>query len=341
MRKTGGILASVALLGASLFVGPAASANPVSITGGGSSFAGGIFTACAAAYTKNTVTYTPSSSGTGRSAFANGSITFAGSDAGYGATDKKPSGFTYVPVIGGPIAIVFNVPGVKSLNLDAATIGAIFSGKITKWNDAAIKKLNPRAALPDATITPVYRSSNSGTTENFSNYLAQNKVAGWTKSGSWSTATGLSTPVGSGQSTSALLADKVDTTTNSIGYADLVDIKKKALPTAALRNGSGQFVQPTAAAAARYLAAQTVGVKDKGLVNIDFTKKVRGGYNLSILTYMVAPTDASDTAKALAVKDFAKYILNTCAPARAADLGYVALTGALKTTALRLTDSID
>lgn len=340
MRKTGGLLASVALLGASLFVGPAASAAPVSITGGGSSFAGGIFTACAAAYTTNTVTYTASSSGTGRSAFANGSITFAGSDAGYGASDKKPSGFTYVPVIGGPVAVVFNVPGVKTLNLDAATIGNIFSGKITKWNDAAIKKLNPKAALPDATITPVYRSSNSGTTENFSDYLVQNKVAGWTKSGSWSTATGLKTPVGSGQSTSSLLADKVSSTTNSIGYADLVDIKKKAMPTAAVKNGSGQFVLPTAAAAARYLAAQTVGVKDKGLVKIDFTKKVKGGYNLSILTYMVAPTDSSDTAKAAAVKDFAKYILNSCAPSKAADLGYVALTGALKTTAVRLTDSI-
>lgn len=340
MRKTGGLLASVALVGASLFVGPAASANPVSITGGGSSYAGGILTACAAAYTKNTVTYTPSSSGTGRSNFANGSITFAGSDAGYGASDKKPSGFTYVPIIGGPIAVVFNVPGVKSLNLDAKTTGEIFTGKITKWNDAAIKKLNPKAALPNATITPVFRSTNSGTTENFADYMAQNKVAGWTKSGTWATATGLKTPVGSGQATNALIADKVEATTNSIGYADLVDIKKKALPTAALRNGSGQFVLPTAAAAARYLAAQTVGVKDKGLVKIDFTKKVRGAYNLSILTYMIAPTDSSDTAKAAAVKDFAKYILNSCAPSKAADLGYVALTGALKTTAVRLTDSI-
>ena len=144
-----------------------------------------------------------------------------------------------------------------------------------------------------------------------------------------------------GAATSAALADKVASTANSIGYADLVDIKKKSLATAALRNGAGQFVQPTAQAAAKYLAAQAVDVKGKGIVTIDFTKKVPGAYNLSILTYMIAPTDASDTTKALAVKDFANYIVKSCAPAKAADLGYVALTGALKSSALMLIGSID
>ncbi len=341
MRKTSGLLATVAILGSALLAGPAAQAAPVAITGGGSSFAAGIITTCAAAYTTNTVTYTASSSGTGRSNFANGSINFAGSDAAYNATDKKPSGFVYVPIIGGPVAIVFNIPGVKTLNLDATTAGSIFSGKITKWNDAAIKKLNPKAALPASTINVNYRSSNSGTTQNVANYLFQNKAAGWSVSQSWATASGQSTPVGAGAATSAALADKVASTANSIGYADLVDIKKKSLATAALKNGAGQFVQPTAQAAAKYLAAQAVDVKGKGLVTIDFTKKVPGGYNLSILTYMIAPTDASDTAKALAVKDFANYIVKSCAPAKAADLGYVALTGALKSSALMLIGSID
>lgn len=341
MRKTSGLLATVAILGSALVAGPAAQAAPVAITGGGSSFAAGIITTCAAAYTENTVTYTASSSGTGRSNFANGSINFAGSDAAYNPTDKKPSGFVYVPIIGGPVAIMFNVAGVKNLNLDATTVGAIFSGKITKWNDPAIKKLNPKAALPDATINVNYRSSNSGTTQNVANYLFQNKATGWSVSQSWATASGQTTPVGAGAATSAALADKVASTANSIGYADLVDIKKKNLTTAALRNGAGQFVQPTAQAAAKYLAAQAVDVKGKGIVTIDFTKKVPGAYNLSILTYMIAPTDASDTTKALAVKDFANYIVKSCAPAKAADLGYVALTGALKSSALMLIGSID
>ncbi|MEY2674820.1 MAG: hypothetical protein RL645_391 [Actinomycetota bacterium] len=341
MRKTSGLLATVAILGSALIAGPAAQAAPVSITGGGSSFAGGILTACAAAYTTNNVTYTPSSSGTGRSNFANGSTTFAGSDAAYGATDKKPAGFVYVPVIGGPVAIMFNVAGVKTLNLDAATVGKIFSGKITKWNDAAIKKLNPKAKLPDATINVNYRSSNSGTTENFTNYLAQNKAAGWSKNQAWATASGQTTPVGAGAATSSALADKVASTANSIGYADLVDIKKKSLTVAALKNGAGQFVQPTAQAAAKYLAAQSVDVKGKGIVTIDFTKKVPGAYNLSILTYMIAPTGSTDSVKAAAVKDFANYVVKSCAPAKAADLGYVALTGALKSSALMLINSID
>lgn len=341
MRKTSGLLATVAILGSALIAGPAAQAAPIAITGGGSSFAAGIITTCAAAYTTNTVTYTASSSGTGRSNFANGSTTFAGSDAAYGATDKKPAGYVYVPIIGGPVAIMFNVAGVKTLNLDAVTTGAIFSGKITKWNDAAIKKLNPKAKLPDATINVNYRSSNSGTTENFANYLVQNKATGWTKSQAWATATGQKTPVGAGAATSSALSDKVASTANSIGYADLVDIKKKSLTVAALKNGKGQFVQPTAQAAAKYLAAQAVDVKGKGIVTIDFTKKVAGAYNLSILTYMVAPTGSTDSAKAAAVKDFANYIVKSCAPAKAADLGYVALTGALKSSALMLIGSID
>ena len=343
MRITKRFSAAIAIATALVLTATAttsASAAGVAITGGGSSFAAGIVTSCAAAYTTNNVTYTASSSGTGRTNFANGSIGFAASDAGYGSTEKKPSDMVYVPFIGGPIAIMFNLKGVKQLNLDAATAGDIFTGKIKTWNDAKLKALNPRATLPAAAIYVNYRSSNSGTTENLSNYFAQNKVAGWTKSTAWATATGQKVPVGAGAATSAALADKVASTANSIGYADLVDIKKKSLTTAALKNGAGQFVTASAASAAKYLAAQTVDVKSKGLVNIDFTKKVAGGYNLTILSYLIAPTSADDANKGKAVRDFASYILKSCAPAKAADLGYVALSGAIKSSALMLVSSI-
>src|SRR6185312_108169 len=80
-----------------------------------------------------------------------------------------------------PIAIAYNVEGLNDLKLDAATIAGIFSGKITKWNDAKIAALNAGAALPDAAITVVRRSDDSGTTQNFTEYLAANAKDVWTE----------------------------------------------------------------------------------------------------------------------------------------------------------------
>ena len=98
--------------------------------------------------------------------------TFAGCAAGTKAID--------LPVYISPIAIVYNVDGVDDLNLDAATIAGIFSGTITTWNDPAIAALNPDATLPSAPITVVHRSDDSGTTKNFTDYLAQNAPTVWT-----------------------------------------------------------------------------------------------------------------------------------------------------------------
>jgi phosphate transport system substrate-binding protein len=166
MRKTAGILAAVAIAASALIAAPA-NADTVTITSGGSSFSAGIMSTCAANYTDAKVTYTSSASGTGRTNFANGTFDFAGSDGTFAATDSKPAGTAYVPVLGGPIAIIYNVDGVNNLRLDAPTIAGIFLGKITKWNDTALAKLNPGVKLPAATITPEYRNAKSGTNGNF------------------------------------------------------------------------------------------------------------------------------------------------------------------------------
>ena len=337
MRKFSAVLASVALIGTVALAGPAANAAE-SITGAGSSFAGGILTTCAASYTKDTVTYTPNSSGTGRSGFAAGTIDFAGSDAAYAEADKKPAAFTYVPVVGGPVAIIFNLPGIGTLKLTPVVIGNIFSGKTTKWNDPAIAMLNKGVALPEDAINVVYRSTKSGTTENFSNYLVANKGRGWVSSGTWATATGQTSPVGTGAPTSSELVAKVKATGFSIGYADLSDANKKGLPFAAVRNVAGEYVKPSALTGGKFLAAQKVGTD--GLVNLNFAAKIKGAYNLTIVTYLLAPTASTNAAKATAVKDFASYVLKTCAPAKAANLGYVALSGAAKTAALNLVATI-
>ncbi|MDR6169306.1 ABC-type phosphate transport system substrate-binding protein [Curtobacterium sp. SORGH_AS776] len=136
-----------------------------------------------------TVNYSPDGSGAGRKNFISGAADFAGSDAalkdeelaGSFALCAADSKAIDIPVYISPIAIAYKVDGVKDLTLDAKTIAGIFSGKITKWNDSQIADLNKDATLPDANITVVHRSDDSGTTQNFSEYVAANAKDVWTE----------------------------------------------------------------------------------------------------------------------------------------------------------------
>jgi phosphate transport system substrate-binding protein len=337
MRKTAGILAAVAIAASALIAAPA-NADTVTITSGGSSFSAGIMSTCAANYTDAKVTYTSSASGTGRTNFANGTFDFAGSDGTYGATETpKPAAdsFRYIPVVGGPIAIVFNVKGVPSLRLDSTTIGSIFRGTISKWNDKAIAALNPTAKLPATEIAVQYRGTKSGTNGNFAGYLAANKAAGWKNDQTWAIATGLTSPVGTSAPDNAAVAVNVSKTDSSIGYVDLKDAVALGLKAAAVKNNAGQFLLPSSATSAKFLS--NMPVADNGVVTIDWAKAVPGGYNASLITYAIVNTGKA-SANGSATKAFIQYVLNTCVPANAAKLGYVALAGsqALKAKALAL-----
>jgi phosphate transport system substrate-binding protein len=326
MRKISGIIAASALVASVLFVGPAANAE--TITGGGSSYMAAIQKVCSAAYTAHSVTYTSSSSGTGKTNFATGAAQFGGSDSLY-APGTEPANFTYVPVVGGPIGIIYNVDGVTSLNLTPKLIGDIFTAKITKWNDPKIKAVNKTSAskLPDTQIQIVYRASTSGTTNNFANYLSQTVGGAWKANDTWALASGSST--GTAAAGSAVMVSTVKSLKNSIGYADLADAATAGIPFAAVQNGAKQFIKPSVNASKLFIGKQLMN--SNGVVLFDYNEVVKGGYNLSLLAYGLAPTKAG-TAKATAVQEYLNYFLNTCAPKEAAQLNYVALSGnALKT----------
>lgn len=346
-------LAALALTASLIGSGVAANAAGTTISGEGSSFAGGILTACAIDYNSDdakntngdTVSYTASSSGAGRTSFANGTKPYGASDWSYADADTKPSDLIYVPLVGGPIAIAYNLPGIASgLKLDAPTLGKIFRGDITTWNDAAIKKLNPKVSLPSNNIIVNYRSGSSGTTQNLSNWLIANKATGWTNSGTWATATGVATPVGNSEANSAALVTDTHSKKYSIGYADLKDTLGKALTFAAIKNADGSFVLPTVAGAAKFLAQQKIAAN--GLVKFAYATKfakskvkavaaiAKTAYSLSLVTYGLAHNNPSTDNSAVA--RFFKYVINTCAPTYAGDLKYVALTGALKNAAVAL-----
>jgi phosphate transport system substrate-binding protein len=336
MRRSASAIATVSALVASVVLVAPASNAAETITSGGSSYANSILTTCAAAYKTDTVTYASSNSGTGRTNFRSGTFDFAAADAPYSATDVKPENFTYVPLVGGPIAIMFNVEGVKSLNLTAKVLGGILNGRYTTWNDDAIQSLNPKAKLPSDKINVLYRSGSSGTTQALANYLRANGASGWKDNGTWATAAGFGStpPVGSSASNSQTLVEGVKTTKNSIGYADLSDAAAKGIPFAAIRNPLGAYVLPSSKTASTFLGTQKVSAN--GLINIDYKRAVKGGYNVSLLTYAVAPTAAKNPAKGAAVKKFLTYVINSCSPAKAVGINYSPLSASVKAKALQL-----
>ena len=260
-----------------------------------------------------TVNYDAAGSGAGVQQFTAGATDFAGSDkaldpsAGEIAAAKKRCGADAieVPDYISPIAIIFNVPGVKSLKLDGPTIAKIFAGKITSWNDPAIAAQNKGTKLPATHISPVHRSDESGTTNNFTDYLHQAGGSAWT----WPAAEVW--PIKSGEAangTSGVVA-AVKAGAGTIGYADAS--QAGGFAKVAVKVGSS-YVGPSAAAAAKALAASPLA---KGrpandiAVNVDRTTTAKGAYPVLLTSYLIAcPTYPK--GKADAVKSLLSYIVS-------------------------------
>ncbi|MEN9967052.1 MAG: hypothetical protein RL036_285 [Actinomycetota bacterium] len=327
-RSLVGILAAVALVGTVGLTGTAASAA-ATLKSSGSSFANGIMQACKTNVGGVDLTYTSTGSGTGRSQFAAKTTDFGMTD-GLFTPGTQPGNFVYVPLVGGPVAIVVNVPGVKTLNLTGDLIGKLYTGKITKWNDPAIVKENKGVKLPALAVQPVYRSGSSGTSENFTNYLAQIAQSGWVKNGTFASA---NTVVGTSAATSTVLVTTVKSTAGAFGYADLSDVTAAKLTYASIKNGAGQFVKPDVRTAKAFLAVQRVA--SNGVVTYDYKAPVRGAYPLSLISYAIAFKNGNKD-----VQNYLKAFVNTCAPTEATKLSYVAIDGQLKKTALNLIDLI-
>lgn len=198
-----------------------------------------------------TVNYNPVGSGTGRTDLYSNTVLYAGSDSPIPAKEKSkvPAGKTvlYFPVQIGPIAIAYNVSGVSGLKLDATTLAGIFSGKITTWNNAAIKALNPGANLPSSSINLEVRSDSSGTTANFSQYLVDAAPSAWSLGTSSIVSFPKSAHANSGGSA---VAAAVKATSNSIGYVDFSTATATGLTSASIKNTAGDFVAPSSASAA-------------------------------------------------------------------------------------------
>ncbi|KYG25324.1 phosphate ABC transporter substrate-binding protein [Bradyrhizobium sp. AT1] len=217
------------------------------ITGAGATFPFPIYSKWADAYKKETgngLNYQSIGSGGGIKQIQAKTVTFGASDAPLKAEQLEKDGLVQWPMVMGAIVPVVNLEGVKpgELVFDGETLANIYLGKITKWDDAAIKKLNPNAKLPSEAITVVRRSDGSGTTFNFTNYLSK-------ASADWKSRVGEGTavewPVGVGAKGNEGVSGNISQTKNSIGYVEYAYAKQNKLTYTGLVNKAGKPVQPT------------------------------------------------------------------------------------------------
>lgn len=262
-----------------------------------------------------TINYSPDGSGAGREAFTSGAVQYAGSDrpfkdeemgAGKFAKCTAESNALNLPVYVSPIAVIFNVEGVDSLKLDADTVAGIFAGAITKWNDPKIVATNPDAKLPDANITAVHRSDDSGTTNNFTDYLAQAAPTVWTQPAADTFPAAFGGEAAKG--TSAVV-DAVTTGTNTIGYADASAAGK--LGHAELKVGDA-WLKPTAEAAAKIVDESAVlpgrGEHDLAL---KLNRLSKDAYPAVLVSYALVCQTYKDAKDAELVKGFIGYAAST------------------------------
>ncbi|WP_396643353.1 phosphate ABC transporter substrate-binding protein PstS [Microbacterium sp.] len=261
-----------------------------------------------------TVTYDPSGSGAGRESFQAGAVGFAGSDRAFSAEEiaegpfdgcVEGTGIIEIPSYISPIAVIFNLEGIESLNMDAATIAGLFAGTITNWNDPAIAALNEGVDLPDLAVTPVHRADDSGTTENFTDYLFQAAPDVWTEEpdGVWPFATGEAA-----QGTSGVVS-AVEAGQGAVTYADAS--RAEGFGTVAVQIGD-EFVEFSPEAAAAIVDASPVAEgRTAGDLAIELDRTPdEAAYPIVLVSYMIACEEYVDAATAPLVKGFLEYVIS-------------------------------
>ncbi len=238
-------LAAILALGAAAGV-----ASAVDISGAGATFPYPVYAKWAEAYKAKTgdgLNYQSIGSGGGIKQIKASTVTFGASDKPLEPKDLNDSGLLQWPMVIGGVVPVVNVPGIKAgtLELDGPTLASIYMGEIAKWNDARIKALNPKVALPDLAIAPVYRSDGSGTNFLFTNYLS---TVSPTFKGKIGANASVEWPTGIGAKGNEGVANMTTQTSGAIGYVEYAYAKQNSMAYVRLKNKAGKVVAPEAAA---------------------------------------------------------------------------------------------
>jgi phosphate transport system substrate-binding protein len=261
------------------------------------------------------IAYDPVGSGGGREQFnAGGKTAYAGTDSSFADTELtaaqdrcKQSGgeFVQIPVYISPIAVIYNLPDVTDLQLSPDTLAGIFKQEITKWNDPAIAADNPDATLPDTDITPVNRSDDSGTTANFTDYLAQ------TAPDTWTFPADDTFPVKGGEAAEGTsgVVEAVTQGDGTIGYADASQAGD--LGIASIKVGS-DYVAPSPEGATASVDESKESVEGKYVFSyaINRTTTNTSAYPLVLVSYDAACTAYDDSSTGAIVNGYLNYVIS-------------------------------
>jgi len=322
---------AVAFSAAALLSGIAA-AQSVDLTGAGATFPYPIYSKWFADYAQSTgvkINYQSIGSGGGIRQLSEQTVDFGASDSPMSdqeLANAKGGAVLHFPTVMGAVVITYNVPGViKPINLSGDVIADIFSGKVTKWNDAQIVAQNRGVALPNSDILVVHRSDGSGTTYIFSDYLTA-------VSPSWAGTLGkgkeIKWPVGLGGKGNEGVAGQVKQTPGSIGYVELAYAKQNKLPYASVRNAQGRYVSPTIAS----VTAAAAGVKLPK--NTDYRVSIvnapgKDSYPISSMTWILVYQNQLDRVKGQKLIDFLRWAY-TSGEKSAESLDYAPLPAAMR-----------
>ncbi|WP_445168527.1 phosphate ABC transporter substrate-binding protein PstS [Mycolicibacterium sp. Dal123E01] len=280
------------------------------------------------------LSYNPTGSGAGVTQFIAGQVDFAGSDSALAKDQVDPAAKRCggnpawnLPLVFGPVALGYNLPGVDKLAVNADVLAKIFSGGITNWNDPAIAALNSGASLPDQKITPIYRSDSSGTTDNFQKYLGAAAPQSWTKGAGKEFQGG----AGEGAQKTAGVVQAVQATPGAIGYVEKGFADQAKLTVAAIDTGNGPVALTDDSAKAAIDSAKISGAGNDLVLDLNslYSTKAAGAYPLMLATYEIVCSKGYDADTSAAVKSFLTVAAND-GQAGLPAAGYVPLPDAFK-----------
>ena len=298
-------------------VGAGAKSSGTTLTGAGSTFVSPLVSLWAADYASKTgtqIAYSPVGSGAGIAAVTARQVDFGASDAPLSPDQLSAcNGCVQIPWALSATSIIYNLQGVpNNLHMTGPILAQIYLGQIKKWDDAAIKALNPKVSLPSTDITPVYRSDNSGTTYNFTDFLSA-------VSGAWKSKIGIGVnanwPAGQGGRGSSGVSGVVSNTQGAIGYVDVAFALKNHLKFMAVKNASGVYTTP----GLRGISAAASTVKKLPTTNemhiVNPPKGDRRAYPISTFTYVILPMKSSKSS------DLRKFVFYAVNPTQGQKLG--------------------
>ncbi|WP_223291005.1 phosphate ABC transporter substrate-binding protein PstS [Streptomyces avicenniae] len=277
------------------------------------------------------INYKATGSGAGVQEFLQGTTAFAGSDSELSEGEIEESRSVcqdegraiHLPMLAGPIAIGYNLPGVDGLVLDAPTLAAIFDSAIDRWDDPALARLNPDVALPDLPITAFHRSDGSGTTDNFTSYLRAAAPDAWPHEPdkAWRGRGGQSADGSSG------LVGQVQQTEGAISYFELSYAHQNGVDTARIDTGGGQPVAADVDTASNALAQADVVGEDGDLVlDLDFATREPDVYPIVLVTYEIVCDRGNAPGTLPLTRAFLEYTAGEQGQRDLADIDYAPLS---------------